>query len=68
MARRCSSDRSWGVAASKASSRQLLYLGGNGQVYVLVDPCNGNDVEYVSVVRHRLEVIDEITCEDGDGP
>ncbi len=42
--------------------RQVLYLGGNADLYVLVDPCNDNQVEYVSVGRHRLVVIDEITC------
>jgi hypothetical protein len=35
---------------------------------VLVDPCDDNNVEYVSVGRHRLEVIDEVICDAGDGP
>jgi hypothetical protein len=43
-------------------TRELLYLGGNADLYVLIDPCNDNNVEYVSVGAHRLEVIDEITC------
>lgn len=42
--------------------RELLYLGGNADLYVLVDPCNDDNVEYVSVGRHRLEVIDKVTC------
>ncbi len=48
--------------------RQLLYLGSNGEVYVLVDPCDDNSVEYVPVRRHRLEVIDEVACDAGDDP
>ena len=47
--------------------RQLLYLGGNADLYVLVDPCNDNNVEYVSVGSHRLQVIDEITCPTSEG-
>jgi hypothetical protein len=42
--------------------RELLYLGGNADLYVLVDPCNDNEIEMVSVGAHRLVVIDEITC------
>jgi CheY-like chemotaxis protein len=42
--------------------RELLYLGGNADLYVLVDPCNDDLVEYVSVGRHRLVVIDEVAC------
>ena len=34
--------------------RELLYLGGNADLHVLVDPCNENQVELVSVGRHRL--------------
>ena len=48
-------------------TRELLYLGGNADLYVLIDPCNDNNVEYVSVGSHKLEVIDEITCAS-DGP
>ncbi len=43
--------------------RGRLYLGGNADLYVLVDPCSGNEVEYVSVGSTRLVVVDEITCE-----
>lgn len=42
--------------------RQVLYLGGNADLYVFVDPCDGNRVDYVSVGAHQLTVIDEITC------
>jgi hypothetical protein len=46
--------------------REVLYLGGNADLYVLVDPCNSDLVEYVSVGATRLEVIDEVTCEPAD--
>lgn len=42
--------------------REMLYLGGNADLYVLVDPCNENEIELVSVGAHRLVVIDEVTC------
>jgi DNA-binding NarL/FixJ family response regulator len=42
--------------------RERLYLGGNADLYVLVDPCNDDTVELVSVGSTRLVVIDEITC------
>jgi hypothetical protein len=44
--------------------RELLYLGGNADLYVLVDPCNDREVEMVPVSTRRLVVIDEITCVD----
>jgi hypothetical protein len=43
--------------------RELLYLGGNADLYVLVDPCNDDEVEFVSVGSTRLVVIDEVTCD-----
>jgi CheY-like chemotaxis protein len=42
--------------------RAVLYLGGNADLYVLVDPCNDDEVEFVSVGSQRLVVIDEVTC------
>ena len=42
----------------------MLYLGGNADLYVLVDPCNDQEVEMVPVSTRRLVVIDEITCAD----
>lgn len=45
--------------------RDLLYLGGNADLYVLADPCNDNTIELVSVGRHRLVVTDEIECSAG---
>ena len=40
----------------------MLYLGGNAGLYVLVNPCNDDSVELVSVGATRLVVIDEVTC------
>ena len=48
-------------------TRQVLYLGGNADLYVLVDPCNDNQVDMVSVGSHRLVVIDEVACDSVDG-
>jgi len=48
--------------------RQVLYLGGNADLYVLVDPCDDDTVEYVSVGSTRLVVIDEVTCHAADNP
>jgi DNA-binding NarL/FixJ family response regulator len=42
--------------------RQRLHLGGNGDLYVLVDPCDGDKVEMVSVGSSRIEIIDQISC------
>lgn len=53
---------------ASGESRELLYLGGNADLYVLVDPCLDNEVELVSVGSHRLVVIDEITCAPSDDP
>ncbi len=40
----------------------LLYLGGNADLYVLVDPCDDDRVDFVAVGATRLEVIDEVRC------
>lgn len=42
--------------------REVLYLGGNADLYVLVDPCNGDEVEFDSVGSSQLIVIDVVTC------
>ena len=42
--------------------REVLYLGGNADLYVLVDPCNDDSVEFVSVGSSRIDIIDEVTC------
>jgi hypothetical protein len=44
-------------------SREILYLGGNADLYVLVNPCEDDTVEFVSVGSTRLVVIDEVSCE-----
>ena len=49
---------------SDSEPREVLYLGGNADLYVLVDPCNDQEVEMVPVSTRRLVVIDEITCAD----
>jgi DNA-binding NarL/FixJ family response regulator len=46
----------------KLPVRQRLYLGGNADLYVLVDACNGDKIEMVSVGSSRIEVVDEISC------
>jgi hypothetical protein len=46
--------------------REVLYLGGNADLYVLVYPCGDDLVEYVSVGSTRLEIIDEVICESAD--
>ena len=43
---------------------ELLYLGGNGDLYLLVDVCDNDRVDYVSVSTQRLVVIDVVTCPD----
>jgi len=43
---------------------EVLYLGGNGDLYLLVDVCDNDRVDYVSVSTQRLVVIDEVTCPD----
>lgn len=44
----------------------LLYLGGNGDLYLLVDVCDNDRVDYVSVSTQRLVVIDEVICPEGE--
>ena len=47
--------------------REVLYLGGNADLYVLVDPCDDDRVEFVSVGSTRLEVIETVTCDNAGG-
>jgi hypothetical protein len=49
------------VEVDSGQERELLYLGGNADLYVLVDHCD-DAVHYVSVGATRLQVIDELTC------
>ena len=40
---------------------EVLYLGGNADLYVLYDPC-AEFVEFVSVGSTHIQVIDEVSC------
>lgn len=44
------------------SRSELLYLGGNADLYVLVDPCDDDRVDLVSVGATRITVIDRVDC------
>lgn len=51
------------VTLDTGETNEVLYLGGNADLYVLVDVCGDDDeVDYLSVSTQRLEIIDEITC------
>ena len=51
------------VTLDSGETNDVLYLGGNADLYVLVDVCGEDEeVDYISVSTQRLEVIDEITC------
>ncbi len=45
------------------SVTEMLYLGGNADLYVFVDPCDGDRVDYVSVGATRLTAIDQVRCD-----
>jgi hypothetical protein len=51
------------TAVDDGGVSEMLYLGGNADLYVLVDPCDGDRVDYVSVGATRLTVIDRLHCE-----
>lgn len=64
----CCSDSRCRYRLCRVEARELrdaLYLGGNADLYVLVDPCRDDEIEMVSVGAHRLEVIDEVSCPPG---
>lgn len=42
---------------------EMLYLRSNGDIYVLVEPCDGSRVDYVSAGATRLTVIDLVVCD-----
>ncbi|MGI9597491.1 MAG: hypothetical protein ACR2QK_15105 [Acidimicrobiales bacterium] len=50
------------TSVQDGQQRDALYLGGNADLYVLVDPCDDDRVEFVSVGSTRLQVIDTVTC------
>jgi DNA-binding NarL/FixJ family response regulator len=57
------------VQASNLNTGEVadkLYLGGNADLYILVDVCDNDRVDYVSVSTQRLVVIDEVTCRDSE--
>ena len=51
------------TAVDDGTVTEMLYLGGNADLYVLVDPCDGDRVDYVSVGATRLTVIDRVRCD-----
>ena len=55
------------VNLDTGEANEVLYLGGNADLYVLVYVCDDNKVDYLSVSTQRLEVIDEITCPPSSG-
>ncbi len=57
---------SWIDFDSDSKQRDVLYIGGNADLYLLVDPCNDDETLFVSVGGTRLIVIDEVTCSPAD--
>jgi hypothetical protein len=51
------------TAVESGTLSEMLYLGGNADLYVLVDPCDGDRVDYVSVGATKLTVIDRVACD-----
>jgi DNA-binding NarL/FixJ family response regulator len=41
---------------------EMLLLGSNGDIYVLVDPCDSDRVDYVSAGASQLSVIERVSC------
>ncbi len=52
----------WIDVDADGKEQDVLYLGGNADLYVLIDPCNDDEVLFVSVGATRLVVIDEVRC------
>jgi hypothetical protein len=57
----------WIDLDSDGKQHEILYLGGNADLYLLVDPCNDDETLFVSVGASRLIVIDEVTCSHAEG-
>ena len=57
----------WIDLEADGKQQEILYLGGNADLYLLVDPCNDDETLFVSVGASRLIVIDEVTCSHADG-
>jgi hypothetical protein len=58
---------SWIDLESDGKQQDVLYLGGNADLYLLVDPCNDDKTLFISVGASRLIVIEEVTCSPADG-
>jgi CheY-like chemotaxis protein len=52
----------WIDVDAGGKEQDVLYLGGNADLYVLIDPCNDDETLFVSVGATRLVVIDEVSC------
>ena len=52
----------WIDVDADGKEQDVLYLGGNADLYVLIDPCNDDEILFVSVGATRLVVIDEVSC------
>ena len=52
----------WIDVDADGTEQDMLYLGGNADLYVLIDPCNDDETVFVSVGSARLIVIDEVDC------
>ena len=52
----------WIDVDADGKEQDVLYLGGNADLYVLIDPCNDDETLFVSVGATRLVVIDEVSC------
>ena len=55
----------WIDVDADGKEQDVLYLGGNADLYVLIDPCNDDETLFVSVGATRLVVIDEVSCPQG---
>ncbi|MDH3755022.1 MAG: hypothetical protein OEU32_14220 [Acidimicrobiia bacterium] len=51
------------TAVEDGTTSEMLYLGGNADLYVLVDPCDADRTDYVSVGATKLTVIDQVRCD-----
>lgn len=57
----------WIDVEAGGKQQEMLYLGGNADLYVLIDPCNDDETLFVPVGASRLVVIDEVSCPPGEG-
>jgi hypothetical protein len=45
-----------------ARLERTTQAGRNADLYVLIDPCDDDKIEMVSVGSSRIEIVDEISC------